>query len=105
MDHADIDPRIAAQLILGSLNSVSTWYRSDGLYFPEEIATAFTDMSLASLSGPVPGTMPSSVTPQSPSTEPSEAGRLMSRPAPSQRGSLVGHAVADWARAGRRAAA
>ena len=67
---ADVDPRVAAQLVIGSLNSVSTWYRPDGLYSPEEIATAFTDMSLASLSGAVPGALPRS---HRPAGEPSEA--------------------------------
>lgn len=54
----DVDPRVATQLILGSLNSVSTWYRPDGLYSPEEIATAITDMALASISGAVPAPLP-----------------------------------------------
>jgi AcrR family transcriptional regulator len=69
---ADVDPRIAAQLIIGSLNSVSTWYRPDGLYSPEEIATAFTEMSLASLSGAVPGTLPRATPAAPPPGEPSE---------------------------------
>jgi AcrR family transcriptional regulator len=60
---ADVDPRVAAQLIIGSLNSVSTWYRPDGLYSPEEIATAFTDMSLASICGAVPAALPSAAEP------------------------------------------
>lgn len=59
----DVDPRVAAQLILGSLNSVSTWYRPDGLYSPEEIASAFTDMSLASISGEVPPVLPRGTVP------------------------------------------
>jgi TetR/AcrR family transcriptional regulator, cholesterol catabolism regulator len=54
----DVDPRVATQLILGSLNSVSTWYRPDGLYSPEEIALSFTEMSLASISGAVPAPLP-----------------------------------------------
>ena len=45
----DVDPRVAAQLILGALNSVSLWYRPDGLYGADEVATIFTDMSMASL--------------------------------------------------------
>ncbi|MEU7810884.1 TetR/AcrR family transcriptional regulator [Pseudonocardia sp. NPDC049154] len=60
----DVDPRVATQLILGSLNSVSTWYRPDGLYSPEEIATAFTDMSLASISGDVPAVLPRPASPE-----------------------------------------
>lgn len=50
----DVDPRVAAQLIIGSLNSVSQWYRPDGLYSPEEIATAYTGLSLAAVTGPPP---------------------------------------------------
>jgi TetR/AcrR family transcriptional regulator, cholesterol catabolism regulator len=60
----DVDPRVAAQLIIGSLNSVSTWYRPDGLYSPEEIATSFTDMSLASISGEVPAPLPRAAPPE-----------------------------------------
>ncbi|MEU6643562.1 TetR/AcrR family transcriptional regulator [Saccharomonospora sp. NPDC046836] len=51
----DVDPRVAAQLIIGALNNISTWYRPDGLYSPEEIAGIYTDMTLASLANPVPG--------------------------------------------------
>ena len=49
-----VDPRLAAQLILGGLNSFSTWYRRDGLYSTEEIAIGFTEMALASVTGAVP---------------------------------------------------
>lgn len=52
--HTEVDPRIATQLITGSLNSISTWYRPDGLYPPQEIANAFTEMTLASLTNPAP---------------------------------------------------
>lgn len=50
----EIDPRVAAQLIIGALNSIPSWYRPDGLYSAEEVADIYTDMALASLSNPVP---------------------------------------------------
>jgi AcrR family transcriptional regulator len=50
----DVDVRLSAQLMLGALNSVSNWYRPDGLYSPEEIAGMFRDMMLTSLTGAVP---------------------------------------------------
>ena len=46
-----VEPRLASHLILGALNSVSSWYRPDGLYGPEEVVESFTEMSLASLTG------------------------------------------------------
>lgn len=51
---ADVDARLAAQLILGALNSVSSWYKPDGLYSPQEIAQMFTDLMLAAIAGAVP---------------------------------------------------
>ncbi|PKW16534.1 TetR/AcrR family transcriptional regulator [Saccharopolyspora spinosa] len=51
---AEVDPRVAAQLIIGALNSIPTWYRPDGLYPPEEVAGIYTDMTLASLCNPAP---------------------------------------------------
>ncbi|GAB3347628.1 TetR/AcrR family transcriptional regulator [Amycolatopsis echigonensis] len=50
----EVDPRVAAQLIVGALNSIPTWYRPDGLYSPEEVAGIYTDMTLASLCNPTP---------------------------------------------------
>lgn len=50
----DVDARLAGQLILGALNSVSSWYRPDGLYSPQEIAQMLTDLMLASVAGAVP---------------------------------------------------
>ncbi|MBN9739308.1 MULTISPECIES: TetR/AcrR family transcriptional regulator [unclassified Pseudonocardia] len=44
-----VDPRLQTQLILGSLNYMSSWYRADGLFGPEEVATALTDTALVSL--------------------------------------------------------
>lgn len=44
-----VDPRIHTQLILGSVNYMSSWYRPDGLFTPEEIAAALTDSAIASL--------------------------------------------------------
>lgn len=55
---ADVDARLAGQLILGALNSISSWYRPDGLYGPQEIAQMFTDQMLASVAGEVPGRTP-----------------------------------------------
>lgn len=49
-----VEPRLATHLILGGLNSVSTWYRPDSLYSPEEVAQVFTEMTLASICAPVP---------------------------------------------------
>ncbi|MEV5302664.1 MULTISPECIES: TetR/AcrR family transcriptional regulator [Amycolatopsis methanolica group] len=51
---SEIDPRIAAQLIVGALNSIPTWYRPDGLYSPEEVAGIYVDMVLAALCNPAP---------------------------------------------------
>lgn len=50
----DVDVRLSAQLMLGALNSVPSWYRPDGLYNPEEIAGMFRDMMLTSLTGEIP---------------------------------------------------
>lgn len=55
---ADVDARLAGQLILGALNSVSDWYRPDGLYSPQEIAQLFTDLMLAAVAGAVPARPP-----------------------------------------------
>lgn len=44
-----VDPRIQTQLILGSVNHLSSWYRPDGLFSPQEIATALTEAALTSL--------------------------------------------------------
>ncbi len=51
-DH--VEPRLVSHLILGSLNSVSGWYRSDGLYAPSEVVESFVNLTLAALTSPPP---------------------------------------------------
>jgi AcrR family transcriptional regulator len=43
---ADVDPRLARYLILSACNWIYNWYRPDGSYRPEAIASAFSDMIL-----------------------------------------------------------
>jgi len=42
----DVDPRLARYLILSACNWIYNWYRPEGSYRPETIASAFTDMIL-----------------------------------------------------------
>lgn len=41
-----VDIKLAAFFILGALNSLPRWYRTDGPYSPEQIAHEFAQMSL-----------------------------------------------------------
>lgn len=43
---ADVDPRLARYLILSACNWIYNWYRPEGSYRPEAIASAFSDMIL-----------------------------------------------------------
>jgi TetR/AcrR family transcriptional regulator, cholesterol catabolism regulator len=40
----DIDPRLATFGLLGMCNSLSQWYRSEGQFSPQQIATTFANM-------------------------------------------------------------
>jgi len=46
---ADLDTRMAARFLLGSLNSVPRWYHPGGSTSPEDLAREFTRMSLAAV--------------------------------------------------------
>ena len=50
-EFADVDPAIASAFLLTALNAVGTWYRPDGPRSPAELADAYADLSLRSLSG------------------------------------------------------
>ncbi|MFO7192406.1 MAG: TetR/AcrR family transcriptional regulator [Thermocrispum agreste] len=42
----DVDPKLAALFILGSTNWLYRWFKPDGPYSPERIATDFADMAV-----------------------------------------------------------
>ena len=44
-----VDPALAATFLLTALNGVGTWYRPDGRRSPAEIADAYADLALRSL--------------------------------------------------------
>jgi TetR/AcrR family transcriptional regulator, cholesterol catabolism regulator len=46
---AEVDSRLAGFLILAACNWLYNWYRPDGSFDPEEIATAFSEMILTGL--------------------------------------------------------
>ena len=46
---SQVDPRLAGFLILAACNWLYSWFKPDGAYRPEEIATAFGDMLLHGL--------------------------------------------------------
>ena len=48
-----VDPSIASAFLLTALNAVGTWYQPDGLRSPGELADAYADLALRSLSGTV----------------------------------------------------
>ena len=45
----DIDAALAGRLTLGTINSITEWYRPTGLLQPEELATAVTSMVMEGL--------------------------------------------------------
>lgn len=45
----DLDLKLASYFLLGALNSLPGWYRPDGSYPPQKIASSFTDMAMRSL--------------------------------------------------------
>ena len=49
--HSSVDLKLAAFFLLGGLNSIPRWYRADGAYTPEQIATEFAAMSLRTIAG------------------------------------------------------
>ncbi len=48
-----VDPSVASAFLLTALNAVGTWYQPDGLRSPGELADAYADLALRSLSGTV----------------------------------------------------
>ena len=48
-DFAPLDPALAATFLLTALNAVGTWYRPDGRRSPAELADAYADLALRSL--------------------------------------------------------
>jgi AcrR family transcriptional regulator len=50
-EFAPVDPAIASAFLLTALNAVGTWYRPDGPRTPDELAAAYADLAIRSLSG------------------------------------------------------
>ncbi len=48
-----VNPSIASAFLLTSLNAVGTWYQPEGPISPAELADAYADLALRSLSGTV----------------------------------------------------
>jgi AcrR family transcriptional regulator len=48
-DFAPLDPALAATFLLTALNAVGTWYRPDGRRSPAELADAYAELALRSL--------------------------------------------------------
>jgi AcrR family transcriptional regulator len=48
-EFATVDPALAATFLLTALNGVGTWYRPEGRRSPAEIADAYADLALRSL--------------------------------------------------------
>jgi AcrR family transcriptional regulator len=50
-EFAPVDPAIASAYLLTALNAIGTWYSPDGPRTPAELADAYADLALRSLSG------------------------------------------------------
>ena len=48
-EFAPVDPALASAFLLTALNAVGTWYRPEGRRSPAELAVAYADLSLRSL--------------------------------------------------------
>jgi TetR/AcrR family transcriptional regulator, cholesterol catabolism regulator len=50
-EFADVDPRLARYLVLSACNWIYNWYRPEGSYRPDVIASAFSDMIINGIWG------------------------------------------------------
>ena len=50
-EFADVDPRLARYLVLSACNWIYNWYRPEGSYRPDVIASSFSDMIINGIRG------------------------------------------------------